>query len=130
VYSGAVRNYETPEYIHIALPIGGDAVGASDVLEAVKLEAFKRDNRRKLAAAGTVERHLFIFVDRLNHRVWTPLVDFSPPMDAPELPEEITDVWAVGPAGSNHQYVVWGGMTDSAWHRLEPVTAQAPKSRG
>ncbi len=130
VSGGYVMKHETPGYIHIAFPLGGGPVGAGLVHEAVRLEAFKEDNRRKLAAAGTAERHLFVFVDVLNRRVWTALVDLSPPMDVLELPEEITDVWVVGPAQSNHQYVVWQGTRDSAWRRLEPVTTQVPKSHG
>jgi hypothetical protein len=128
VYSGGVIEGEAPGYILIALPIEGDFTGGSLVHDAVTLEAVKPDNRRKLAVAGTPERHLFVFVDVLNHRVWTSLVDSLPPREQVALPREITDVWAVGQAWSSDQYVVWRASAGSAWYSLGAVAAQLPKS--
>jgi hypothetical protein len=77
------------------------------VTEAVEAEAFKSDNRAKLASAGTSEAHLFVFVEPVNHRVWTPLVEYPPPSEAPDLPPEVTHVWAAGYSRSGDGYVVW-----------------------
>jgi hypothetical protein len=124
VSSGDVIDGAVPGYISIALPIGGGFIGNCLVSDAVEAEAFKPDNRGKLSSAHTSERHLFVFVDVLNHRVWTPLVDFPPPPEAPELPREITHVWAVGPARSGDGYVVWRASVACNWYSLGSVTAQ------
>jgi hypothetical protein len=124
VYSGDIMGWEAPGYITIGLPIEGGTFGGSIVHDAVMTEALKPDNRRKLAAAGSSERHLFVFVDVLNHRVWTSLVYSTPPSGATDLPEEITDAWALGQGESENQYVVWRARRGSAWYRLGPVTAQ------
>jgi len=122
VMSGHVIDGDAPGLISIALPIGGGFIGGCLVSEAVEAEAWKPDNRQKLSAAGTTERHLFVFVDVLNHRVWTPLVDLALPSGAPELPPEVTHVWAVGPARSGG-YVVWRASLESDWYSLGLVAA-------
>jgi hypothetical protein len=127
VQSGDVIRWQAPGYIQIGLPIGGGFVSSGLVNEAVTVEAFKHDNRLKLAAARTAERHLFVFVDVLNHRVWTPLVHLDPAAVVPELPEEITHIWAVGPAQSSDQYVVWHAAVGLAWHSLGRVVAELSK---
>jgi len=127
VSSGDVVDGLTPGYISIGLPIDGDFVGECLVSTAVEVEASKEDNRDKLSFPHTSEgrlcseRHLFVFVDALNHRVWTPLVDFPPPTEAPELPPEITHAWAVGPARSGDGYVVWRRSAASGWCSLGSV---------
>jgi hypothetical protein len=124
VSHGDVLDGWQPGYISIALPIGGSFVDASLVSDAVEFEAFKLDNRQKLSAAGTTERHLFVFVDVLNHRVWTPLVDLVPPAEAPDLPQEVTHVWAVGPARSANDYVVWRADAGSGWSSLGSIAIE------
>jgi hypothetical protein len=125
--SGHVTDAVVPGYISIALPAGGGFIGSRLVSDAVEVEASKQDNRDKLSSAHTLEGrlclegHLFVFVDVLNHRVWTPLVDFPPPAEAPELPQGVTHVWAVGPARSGDGYVVWRGSADSDWYSLGSV---------
>lgn len=118
VSSGNVIAGVVPGYIGIALPIDGGFIGSCLVSDAVAVEACKPDNRHKLSSARTSERHLFVFVDRLNHRVWTPLVDLPPPPGAPALPREVTQVWAVGPARSGEGYVVWRASVASDWYSL------------
>lgn len=124
VYSGDVMEWEAPGYITIGLPIEGGFIGGTIVHHAVMVEALKPDNRRKLASAGTGERHLFVFVDVLNHRVWTSLVYSTPPAEATDFPEEITDAWAVGQGESENQYILWRARRGSAWYGLGPVTAE------
>jgi hypothetical protein len=127
VCSGEVCPGLEPGFISIALPTGGGYIGSSLVSEAVELEASKPDNRRKLSAARTSEAHLFVFVDVLN-RAWIPLVDLAPPAESPDLPAEITHVWAVGPAKSGGGYVVWRASAKSNWHSLGTVPVQLPTS--
>jgi len=71
-------------------PSNGDAVSASDVFEAVRIEAYKKDNRQKLRASNTEERHLLVYVDSQNLGPWCALVDFEPPRILPDLPPEVT----------------------------------------
>jgi len=127
VSSGDVIDGVVPGYIGIALPIGGGFIGSCLVSDAVEVEASKPDNRHKLSSARASEGHLFVFVDVLNHRVWTPLVDLPPPPEAPELPREVTHVWAVGPARSGDGYVVWRASAACDWYSLGSVRAQLPK---
>jgi hypothetical protein len=127
VVSGDVIDGVVPSYISIALPIGAGFIDNCLVSYAVEVEASKQDNRDKLSSAHTsegclcLEGHLFVFVDVLNHHVWTPLVDFPPPPEVPELPREITHVWAVGPARSGDGYVVWRASAASDWYSLGSV---------
>lgn len=122
IYSGNAELGESG-YITMCPPIEGGFFGGSLVNEAVTLEALKLDNRRKLASADTAERHLFVFIERDNHRVWTSLVESAPPQETASLPDEITDAWAVGQARSENQYVVWRASTVSTWRALGLVTA-------
>jgi len=124
VSSGDVLDGWDPGYISIALPIGGGFVDRSLVSDAVEFEAFKLDNCHKLSAAGTTERHLFVFIDVLNHRVWTPLVDLAPPAEMPDLPTELTHVWAVGPSRSRDNYVVWRAGGGSNWASLGSIAVE------
>lgn len=123
VFSGAVIAWKEPGYMRIAPPGGGGAVAAPLVLEAVKREAFKEDNRRKLGAASADERHLLVYVHPRNFLPWCALVDFEPPPELPELPPEITDVWAFGETRSENEYVIWRASVTSPWRRLGRVTA-------
>ena|SRR5437016_4308722 len=65
----------TSPAIRIAFPIGGGAVGPSTAIEAAEREAWKDDNRKKLGAAKTAERHLVVFVDTANGLPWMALTD-------------------------------------------------------
>ena len=123
IYSGDVMDLEKPGYIEIGAQIEVGWFGGSLVTEAVTLEALKQDNRRKLASAGTAERHLFVFIDRDNDPVWTSLVRSTPPSESASLPSEVTDAWAVGWAEAEDQYIVWRASRGSAWQNLGPVTA-------
>src|SRR5260370_26765027 len=67
---GSVFNWSEPGYIRMAPPDSGGAVGADDVLAAVSVEAYKDDNRRKLGASGTDERHLFVYIHPRNFLLW------------------------------------------------------------
>jgi hypothetical protein len=127
IYSGDAELGESGS-ITMCLPTGFSFAGSSLVIGAVTLVALKSDNRRKLASAGTAERHLFVFIDRDNHGVWTSLVESAPPPETVSLPDEVTDAWAVGQARTENQYVVWRASNGSRWQNLGPVTAPLRKS--
>lgn len=71
--------------IRIAFPIGGGAVGPSTAIEAGEKEAWKPDNRKKLGAAKTAERHLVVYIDTLNGLPRIALTDFGPPTILPNF---------------------------------------------
>jgi hypothetical protein len=127
VVSGIVFPWKEPGYITIALPGGGGAIGPILVIDAVRREVFKDDNRAKLAAANTTERHLAVYIDLGNYRPWCALVDREPPAVLPKLPLEITDVWAFSETRSDGQYVVWRASSTTPWHSLGRVAPPAER---
>jgi hypothetical protein len=120
VVSGAVLdlNDDRPR-IRISLPVTGSAYGASLVNAAVEREAVKKDNRAKLGASGTYERHLAVHVPVLNGAVWCALVDFGPVPEKPKLPTEITDVWVYSQDRGDLHFVAYHASKQSAWSRFE-----------
>jgi hypothetical protein len=118
VLAGSVIEWQQPGYISIALPVVGGAVGASLVLDAVKIDAFKNDNRTKLGNAGTEERHLLVYMDHSNYLARSAFQDFEPPSVLPELPAEITHVWMFSENLENDAYVIWRASTVSPWQRI------------
>lgn len=79
---------------------GGGAVDESLITDAVQREAAKSDNRQKLGAcADATRRHLYVLVSGQErgmtltalHHVLEETMPLPP---APELPPEITTVWA------------------------------------
>src|ERR1022692_114665 len=105
ITSGSVIRTGAAPMIRIASPGGGGAVGASTAIAAGEKEAWKQDNRKKLGAAKTAERHLVVYIDPMNGLPWVALTDFRPPSALPNLPEEITDIWLVGHAKENNEFV-------------------------
>ena len=119
VVSGSVfPHWKEPGQIGIALPGGGGALSADTAIKAAEREAFKIDNRRKLGAARTNERHLAIYVYATNSLPWCALVDHDPSPDLPHLPAEITDLWLFSETRSEGEYVVWRAGTSLRWHSL------------
>jgi hypothetical protein len=120
VWSGSVLSLGRPGYISIGPPGGGGAVGAVLATNAVLKEAVKNDNRKKLGAAKTEERHLMVYIDLGNYLAWCALVDFEPKPEVPKLPPEITHVWAFSETRKPGEFVVWrAGATLPWWsHRF------------
>jgi hypothetical protein len=116
VIGGDVFPWKEPCQIGIAFPSGGGALNAGTAIEAAEGEAFKIDNRRKLGAAGTGERHLAVYVYLTNYRPWCALCDFDPPPGLPHPPSEITHLWLFSETRSHHEYVVWQASTSVVWH--------------
>jgi hypothetical protein len=121
IVSGLVFQWKEPGYIMIADPGGGGAVGAMLVFDAIRREAFKEDNRAKLAAASTSERHLLVYVHGTT-LPWCSLIDCEPPLELPELPPEITDVWALSETRLEREFAVWHASVTSPWRSLGPIT--------
>ena len=124
VVSGSVIPWKDPGYIRMAPPGGGSALNASTAIRAAEREARKEDNRKKLGAAGTHERHLVVYVYVTNYLPWCALVDFEPPPDLPGLPSEITDIWLCSETRSEHQYAVWRASDFSPWCNLGRVSLE------
>ena len=115
ITGGGVLSSEGEPTIRIAFPIGGGAVGPSLAIRVGEIEAWKDDNRRKLGAAITPERHLVVYVDPSNGLPWTALTSFTPPSCLPNLPAEITTLWLIGQIEGRGECVVWHANTRSAW---------------
>jgi len=62
IISGSVfPHWHTAGQICIGLPGGGGVFDVRDALKAAKIEMWKDDNRRKLLASGSAERHLAVY---------------------------------------------------------------------
>jgi hypothetical protein len=105
VIGGRVFPWHQPG-IGIALPMTGGAVGVSRVVAAMDELASMSDNVEKLAVGGATERHFAIYVDHTATTVLTALRDLEAPVEAPDLPDEITDVWIFSETYGPDQYVV------------------------
>lgn len=119
---GSVVTWGDPGSIRIGPPSTGNAVCVDDLLGAVRTEAYKADNRRKLNAATMEERHLFVYVDPSNVLPWCGLVDFSPPFTLPDIPPEITHVWVSSEGRAKNSYKIWCASKSSAWQTLKDVS--------
>jgi hypothetical protein len=121
IVSGSVVHAGTSPHIRIQLPIGGGALGAITAVKAAEKEAWKQDNRKKLGASKTAERHLVVYIDPTNGLPWVALTEFEPPPAVANLPEEITSIWLVG-HGNENEFVVWHASTEEPWSSLRVVS--------
>jgi hypothetical protein len=130
VISGSVYpHWKEPGQIGISLPSGGGAFKRADAaIEAGENEASKEDNRRKLGAAGTRERHLAVYVFTTNYRPWCALVDCVPPAKPAHLPSEITDLWLFTETRSTYEYVIWHASASLGWHGRRLLLQAIPHS--
>lgn len=115
---GRVARWKVSGQIGIATPGGGGFVMPENLQKAIEIEASKPDNCKKLRLAGTLERHLFVYVSSLNFLAWIALAEGDMPTEPPNLPDEITDVWAVTEAGRKDQYVVWKAANKTGWQNV------------
>jgi hypothetical protein len=116
VVSASVWDAGSPPIIKLTLTASGGAVGASTAVEVGEHEAQKADNRRKLAAAGTAERALVVYIDPASGLPWAALTDFRPPATVANLPPEVTSLWLVGPTGKReNEFVGWYGSASQPW---------------
>jgi hypothetical protein len=109
--------------IKIGLPGGGGAVGSSIAVDAGEREAWKSDNRRKLGAAKTSERHLAVYIDPMTGLPWTALTEFDPPSIPPNLPVEITSLWLIGhsPNIDGNEFIAWHTGIGEGWQKIQVV---------
>jgi len=125
---GGVISSEGVPKIILGYPNYGGAVGADCAIDAGKTEAWKEDNRKKLGAAATDERHLVVFIDVTNGLAWTAPIDCDPPLTLPELPPEIDHMWLLGcfGGGAAKKVIVWRASKTTHWQKTEipiPITA-------
>lgn len=118
VKNGSVILTQASPVIRVASPVGGGAVGPSIAIEAGEREAWKQDNREKLGAARTAERHLVVYIDTMNGLPWVALTDFEPPSTLPNLPAEITWIWLVGHGKEANEFTVWYASSKEPWRSL------------
>jgi hypothetical protein len=124
IEGGSVARWKEPGQIGMTLPGGGGLVTTEHLQMAIKVEAFKEDNRRKLGSAGTKERHLFVYVHPGNFLPWVALRDEDPPPEPPHLPPEVTHVWAVAEFGQPAHCVVWSARRNMQWEKLGIITSR------
>ncbi len=98
--------------IIICHPVRGGAVGQDSAVRAAEEEASKPDNKRKLGAAGTTERHLAVYIDARAGVPWISLTEFQPPSVKPVLPPEITDLWLIGHTHNTNEFIAWHGSSN------------------
>lgn len=116
VVSGSVLSGWPAPMIKLTMTATGGSVGASTAVEVGEHEAQKADNRRKLAAAGTAERALVVYIDPASGLPWAALTDFRPPATRVNLPPEVTSLWLVGPSGKKeNEFVAWYGLANKPW---------------
>ncbi|MCP5117833.1 MAG: hypothetical protein GY953_44000 [bacterium] len=124
---GRVFRWKRLHQIGIALPFSGmHKVASLDLQLAVEAESRKSDNRKKLGLSPQGESHLFVYIDPFNYTAWKALVDHEPPISGPELPEEITQVWAVGPTRTPNEYVVRRASRSKGWSASSRMEISVP----
>jgi hypothetical protein len=128
--TGGVISSEGSPRIILGFPIYGGAVGPECAINAGNTEAWKDDNRKKLGAATTKERHLVILMHVMNGLAWTALADSDPAVTLPELPPEIDHIWLLADVGGKaaNKFVVWRASKTMHWHKLLvdiPTTASS-----
>lgn len=107
------------EQVAAFMPDTGDAL--AEWLGDFLHDDARADVRQKLARSGAEERHAFIIVSELSGAPFTVaglLIDndAADPSNAPELPPEITEVWAISPWASGFGFR-WSSAT-RRWQRF------------
>jgi len=107
---------QQPQSISIGLPnktaILWDRTPAT---EAALAEAWKEDNRRKLAQVAAVRRYLFVYVDHSCFAAWFAMIHFEPPHSRAVLPPEITNILVAAQKTYPETFVVWQARAGNPW---------------
>jgi hypothetical protein len=106
--------------ILIGDPIGAGAVGPRVAIKTGETKAWKEDNREKLGAAKTGERHMVVYIPA-GSLPWSALTSFEPPEIMPRIPEEITNLWLIGQGKNLNEFVVWYASTSETWRSTKVV---------
>jgi hypothetical protein len=128
-FANVVDDVGAGRLITIAPPMGGSFVGGALVHHAFLGAAERADNRAKLGGSGATERHLAVYVDPANHRVWVPLVDLGPPAEVVPLPWEVTHAWVFSESRRQDHYVVWMVRAGCSWEPTEIGPLHLPAAR-
>lgn len=131
--SAMLSHWPSPPQIRLEGPVGKVyATAASIVTSAAEAEAQKEDNRKKLDAAGTQDRHLAVWVDYTAFAARSALVSIETvftsfdrlllercrlPDAYPKLPDEITHLWVIAPVESKG-FNVWYGSKTQKWRSV------------
>lgn len=122
IEAGSVLQWKPSGRIGIGLPAGGGWITPQHVQDAVRIEAFKIDNRSKLARAETPDRHFFVYIDASHALAWMAMQDLrTGPL--PHLPPEITHVWVCARYGHTLA-ALSGSVSGGSWHRLSPLSVE------
>src|SRR6185312_988813 len=124
IFGSGVISSEGDASIKIAYHSGGGAVGPSTAIKTGETEAWKEDNREKLGRAKTAERHLVVYIGADNGLPWNAITSFEPPSTLPRIPEEITNLWLIGPGGTQDQFTVWSASTTDVWSSTKSSVLQ------
>ena len=126
IFFGAVVSSFGEPTIEIWPPIGAGAVGPRLAIKTGETEAWKEDNRKKLGAAKTAERHLVVYIPA-GSLPWSALTSFEPPAILPRIPEEITNLWLIGRGKNPNEFVVAHASTSETWRSTKVVcTPETP----
>ncbi len=124
-FGSVLSSYGQPTIL-IGHPIGAGAVGPRVAIKTGETEAWKEDNRKKLGAAKTAERHLVVYIPA-GSLPWSALTSFEPPAILPRIPEEITNLWLIGQGENLNEFVVWYASTSETWRSTKVVcTPETP----
>jgi len=111
-----ITQSQQPQRICIGLPnkiaMLGDGTPAA---EAALAEAWKEDNKRKLAQVAAVRRYLFVYVDHSCFAAWFAMIHFEPPHSRAVLPPEITNILVAAQKTYPETFVVWQARAGNPW---------------
>jgi len=117
-----VPSTESPKISFEVYPSGGGATGS--IIATIAGEREIDANKAKLGMATTNERHLVVYVDSSNWHARTVMLDFPPPAEKPNLPDEITHLWVITEIEKD-RFIVWRGGSTEPWHTVNlPGTSQ------
>jgi len=89
--------------------------------------ADQRGARRKLAAEGLPERHMFLWVDRHNVQASRGLAEPELPTRNPALPPEVTHLWLTADSGLRG-IGGWHWSSTRKWSQLDEVEPSVDQS--
>jgi hypothetical protein len=125
VRSAAAISASGPGRAYLQIEAEGSLIDPFHVNEAVASVAKRADNRRKLGASSTSERHLFVYIDETLPDAWISLCVASPGSGPLELPPEVTHVWAATHHFADERVVYWYG-DDTGWKRHDQIPDPSP----
>lgn len=107
---------QQPPQIRIGLPNKEAMLGdGTPATEAALVEAWKKDNRSKLAQVTASRLHLFVYIDHSSFAAWFAMNHFEAPHSIALLPPEITDIWVVAQRQFPDIFIVWKSKAQNPW---------------